>query len=86
MEKKEFKIFLDSAKKCWDEYGSYEKMIDCLEKKGYKDAAMKVSELTLDENGYILGLTRERIRQILEQALKKIKKNTITNKNLRDFL
>jgi DNA-directed RNA polymerase sigma subunit (sigma70/sigma32) len=86
MEKKEFQIFLDSAKKCWDEYESYNEMIKCLEEQGYKKASLDLKGLTLEEIGYILGVTRERVRQLYEQAIKKIKKDIITKKDLKDFL
>ena len=86
MKTNEFQKILDEAKNCWNKFESYDGMIQCLKDKGYKDASIKLKGLTLDEMGYILGVTRERIRQIYEQAVKKIKKETITHKDLMDFL
>jgi len=61
------------ARKCWDVTGSYDGMIKCLKDKGYDKPEEKLSGLTLEEIGYILGVTRERVRQIEEKALKKLR-------------
>ena len=44
------------------------------------------SPKTLDETGEILNLTRERIRQIQDGALKKLKKSLIAHRNLKGTL
>jgi DNA-directed RNA polymerase sigma subunit (sigma70/sigma32) len=74
------------AKDCWNKYESYDEMIKCLEEKGFEDASMRLKGLTLEEIGYILGITRERVRQLHEQAIKKIKKGIVTKNDLKDFL
>ncbi|MEE0335816.1 MAG: sigma factor-like helix-turn-helix DNA-binding protein, partial [Prevotella sp.] len=42
-------------------------------------------ELTMDEIGKKFGLTRERVRQIRERALRRLRQNT-QNKALRAYL
>jgi len=75
-----------AAKKCWEEHQNYEKMILCLKYKGYKDPEIYLTDLSLEEIGYILGITRERIRQIETNAKKKIKHFALYDKNLREFI
>ncbi|WP_456480163.1 sigma factor-like helix-turn-helix DNA-binding protein [Nautilia sp.] len=84
--KQKYDLIIEEAKKCWEKYGTYDKMIECLEKKNYKNASSMLKGLTLDEIGYILGVTRERVRQLHEQAVKKIKKGIIVRRDLKDFL
>ena len=79
------KIIME-AKKCWDEFQSYDKMISCLKQKGFKDADIKLTELSLEDIGYILGITRERIRQIEANAKKKIKHFALYDKNFREII
>jgi hypothetical protein len=81
----EKKLFI-AARDYWKKYGNYYKMIECLEKKGFKDAKFILTNLSLEECGFILGVTRERIRQIFDQALKKLRKYFYMNKELRELL
>jgi hypothetical protein len=60
MKAKEFKVVLKNksgyerelfieARNCWQEYGDWDKMIECLEEKGFKDARYRLSDLSLGE-------------------------------------
>jgi len=81
----EKKLFIE-ARNCWQKYENYNLMMSCLEKKGFSDAKYILKDLTLEEKGFILGVTRERVRQIYDQAIKKLRKYILTDQNLKEYI
>ena len=53
--------------------------------KGTKMTQVKSGDFTLDEIAKMMGITRERVRQIEQMAIKKLKYPK-ASKNLRDYL
>ncbi len=86
MKEKQYSKIIIDASKCFKQHKTYDGMIKCLKEKGYKEPENRLTGLSLDEIGYIMGVTRERVRQIENSALRKIRAYSILNKKLFDFI
>jgi len=67
-------------KKYYKVFGNYDKAVKKMIEEGIISDEKEVKGLTLDEIGYVLGVTRERVRQLEEQAKRKIKQHCLINK------
>jgi len=83
--KKITKEILFEANKCWKKHKNIDKVVKCLKQKGYKYPSEELSELTLDEVGIVLGITRERVRQLETNAIRKIRLYITKGKNRDTF-
>lgn len=71
---------IELLKKYYEQFKSYDLAVKQMIKDGIISNEKEVKGLTLDEIGYVLGVTRERVRQLEEQAKRKIKQFCIANK------
>ena len=83
MKNKQYDEIIVEASKCFKQQKTYDGMVECLKQKGYKNPENQLTGLTLDEIGYIMGITRERVRQIENSALRKLR---IYSHKYRDLL
>jgi len=74
----DFKDKLTELKKCMQK-DNYDNCIEKLIRRGVINNRYELSGLTLEEVGYVMGITRERVRQIEENAYKKLR-NIIAHK------
>ena len=77
---KEFQDKVEFLKKYYEKFKNYDLAVKKMIDDGIISDAREVSGLTLSEIGYVLGITRERVRQLEEQAKKKIKQYCIKHK------
>ena len=85
MNNKQYDKIIIEASKCFKQHKTYDGMIKCLKQKGYENPENQLTGLTLDEVGYIMGITRERVRQIEQSALRKLRLFSYRYKKLSDF-
>ncbi len=86
MKNKQYDEIIIEASKCFRRHKTYDGMIECLKQKGYKYPENRLTGLTLDEIGYIMGVTRERVRQIENSAFRKIRMFGYKYKDLLDSI
>jgi len=80
----DFKGKLTKLKKCMKN-NSYDNCIDKLLNERIIENRYELTGLTLEEIGYVMGITRERVRQIEENAYRKIRKEIVRNPKLRSI-
>jgi len=68
---------VELLKNYYDKFGNYDLAVKHMIEDGIISDEKEAKGLTLDEIGYVLGITRERVRQLEEQAKKKIKQYCI---------
>jgi len=81
MKKYNKKIVL--LRKYYKKYGNYDNAVLHMLKDNIIKNKEELTGLTLDEIGYVLGITRERVRQLEAQAKKKFKQYCLKQK--KDF-
>ncbi|WP_024791687.1 sigma factor-like helix-turn-helix DNA-binding protein [Lebetimonas sp. JS138] len=78
---------IEMLKQYYDKYKSYDKATQKMLEEGIIEDIREVKGLTLEEIGYVLGITRERVRQLESNAIKKLKQIAFKEKiDLRDFV
>jgi len=85
MKKNKFHPKIIALKKYRDKYGNYDKAVKYMIEDGIIENENEVKGLTLEEVGYVLGITRERVRQIEANAYRKIRKEIIKNPKYRSI-
>lgn len=81
----DFNWKIKELKKYRNKYGNLDKAVKHMIKDGIIESFNDIGAMTLEEIGYILKITRERVRQIEFNAMKKIRKNIIKDPKLRDI-
>ncbi|WP_024789045.1 sigma factor-like helix-turn-helix DNA-binding protein [Lebetimonas sp. JH292] len=77
---------IEILKQYYDKYKSYDKATLKMLEEGKIEDIREVKGLTLEETGYILGITRERVRQLESNAIKKLKQIVLKEKrDLKEF-
>jgi DNA-directed RNA polymerase specialized sigma subunit len=78
---------IEALKQYYDKYKNYNKAVAKMLKDGVINNVGEIKGLTLEEIGYVLGITRERVRQLESNAIKKLKQIMLKEKiDIRGFL
>lgn len=81
----DFNWKIKELKKYRNKYHNLDIAVENMIKDGIIESFNDIGPMTLEEIGYVLKVTRERVRQIEFNAMKKIRRNIIKDSNLRDI-
>ena len=80
----EFHYKIKKLKEYRNKYKNYDEAVKNMIKNKIITEPSEVTGLTLEEIGYILGVSRERVRQIESNAFRKIRNHIMSNPKLRE--